>query len=142
MVDLRELLQSSNIMNSKPPELLPNGKYPGVITKHEFGSTKSDNPTPYVRYHVKLTGWPEGEEAVDGVDITKRNTQVDFWLTPDSFYILARFLKALGIEDEGEGDEVLLGKPVGSLVLATIAQEPAKKGSEELANRGKRLEAL
>lgn len=139
MVNLSELLNGQSLLNAKPPELLPDGDYPCVITKHEF---RKAGDADLISYSAKLTGWPAGEDPVEGIDVTKRFTNVDFWLDAERMHRLATFLKLAGVEDNGQGDDAMLAEPVGAALLVTIKQEPAKKGSEELVNRGKAFKAF
>lgn len=121
MPDFTELLRKP-AGEAKEPEPLPQAEFPAIIKSHEFGDNNR-NKTPYVRYHLAYTGWPEGVEPVEGIDLTKKTGRKDFYLTEDSLYRLDDFLRGLGIELEGRSYEETIPEAVGMHVIAEVVQQ-------------------
>lgn len=96
MPDFTSLL-SKPVADVKRPEALPAGIYPGVIKGYELGD-QNKNKTPYVRFSLGLTGWPEGAEAIEGVDLSHRSLRRDYFLTEDALWRLKDLMESLGIK--------------------------------------------
>lgn len=84
----------------KPPPLIPAGPYRCETAGLSFDKSKDKN-TPFasvaVRYQEALEG--VDPEAVAGVDIAKRTSKIDFYLTEDATFRLVNFAKDCGVED-------------------------------------------
>jgi hypothetical protein len=119
---------------AKPQTPLPIGDYPAILKSWEPGTSQNGNS--YIRFHVGLTGWPEGfsesETMYEGpggqmvpIDLSKRQLRRDFFLTDDALVMLDNFLRTLGFEDElanGAEYEVLLPQTIGKAVTAEVQQ--------------------
>jgi hypothetical protein len=132
MVDFSKLLQKPAGEAKKPPPL-PVATFPGVIKSYELGDNNK-NKTPYVRYQIGLTGWPEGEEPIEGLDISKRTMRKDYYLTDESLWRLDEFLRSLGIEGKGRGYDEVLPEAVGASVMAEV-QQYMNQDTSELGNQ-------
>lgn len=130
MPDFTELLRKP-AGEAKEPPVLPQALYPGIISSHEFGD-QNQNKTPYVRYHLKCTGWPEDVEALEGVDLSKRNFRKDFYLTEDSLWRLDEFLRSVGIELEGRSYEETIPEAIGKSVNIEVVQSLSQRTNKPM----------
>lgn len=140
MPDFRELLKRPAGKGKKPP-VLPAADYPGIVKAHEMGvSTKKK--TPYVRFHLGLTGWPDEVEessrmATDGegqsypIDLSKKQFRTDFYFTDDSIYRLDEFLKSCGIDPAGRTYEECIQDCQGKEVVVQMIQKMNEESNEE-----------
>lgn len=114
MPDFSELLRKP-AGEAKRPQALPIGDYQGVIRSFEVGDSNR-NHTPYVRFAITLTAWPEGMEPVEGVDLNKRQLRKDFFLTDEALWRLDELIKTFGVDAAGKRYEdvlpLLVGQPV------------------------------
>lgn len=124
MVDFSSLLNRA-AGEAKKPVPLPDGDFPGVITKWEPGETRSEKKTPKVTFTIQFTGWPDDVSASDfpDVDLSKRPAQKDFWLTEESLFRLDEFLTQLGIDLTGRTYQETLPEAIGKPVIATMRQK-------------------
>lgn len=125
MPDFTELLKQPAGQAKKPPAL-DVGNYPGIIKSFEVDN-KNKNQTPYVRFHVGLTGWPADSEpqTLDGgepIDLTKRQMRRDYYLTPDALWRLDEFLRNMGVDLSGRGYDEVLPELVNQPVLVSVKQ--------------------
>jgi len=123
MPDFRSLLNKP-AGEAKKPEALAADNYPGIIKNFEVGDANK-NKTPYVRFHLGLTGWPgEPQLGPDGtpIDLSKRQLRRDFFLTEDAYWRLDEFLRALGIELTGRTYEETLPETRGKNVMVEVQQ--------------------
>lgn len=113
----------SNILSTKMSEIekpkpLPSGSYSAIITKTEFGETKSDKKTPYLRLFLKPLGAGADVDAQalqEFGPIGDKEMKFDFYLTKDSLHRLKTFLaEVIGVDD------------VNSTLETGIAQLPMK----------------
>ncbi len=130
MVDFSKLLRK-NVSDAKRPPALPAADYPGIIARHELGD-QNTNHTPYVRYHVRLTGPAETVDPAElaGIELDKRQMRRDFFLTDDADWRLAEFLKSCGIETEGRNFEDTISEAVGKTVVVQVQQYLNQKTNE------------
>ena len=125
MPDFSTLLSKSlDAVKKAPP--LDAGNYPGVITGYEPGESR-EKKTPYVRFNLKLTGWPEGGEPQkrdDGtaMDLAGKTLRRDYFLTEDALWRLKEFLEDLGMNTAGQTFMDLLPKTIGENVLVEVKQ--------------------
>jgi hypothetical protein len=130
-VDFSSLLRAP-MGESKRPEALPVGDYPGVIKSREFGKSQKKG-TPYVRFQIAMTGFPDDIDPseVEGVDLSKRTFRTDFYLTAESLYRLDDFLKSCGVASGTleEGIEQV----IGASVICKMEQY-VKEGTDETGN--------
>lgn len=115
------------------PSPLPVETYPGIIKSYEYGD-QNKNKTPYVRFHLSLTGWPESvsendrqQANADGVlepiDLSKRRLRRDFFLTDEAYVRLDEFLRSCGIDlSDGPDYEVVIPQVVGCPVNVEVQQ--------------------
>lgn len=111
----------------KLPILLPAADYPGIVGGFEFGES-SKQKTPFVRFKVNLTDWPQedvDEEAKAGIELGKRPQRVDFYLTEDAEYRLDNFLTSCGVDMEGRTYEETIPEAVGKEVVISIRHRSA-----------------
>lgn len=128
MVDFSKLLKKP-AGQAKAPEALPQAIYPGIIKSHSFGESPQKK-TPYVRYEVALTGWPdEVDESLrvdsdgEAIDLSKKSFQADFYISDGALFMLDRFLDSMGISMEGRTYEETIPEAVGMGVLVPVNQQ-------------------
>lgn len=133
-VDFSNLLKKKS-GEAKRPKHLPVGTYPGKIKSFEYGD-KNKNNTPYVRFHLAATSWPETVDASDQVeddgrviDLSKKRLRRDIYLTEDALHILDEFLKSCG-QELGASYEEVIPKCVGSDVLIDVGTYVNQQSSE------------
>jgi hypothetical protein len=119
-VDFSQLLRQQ-AGKAERPKALPIGEYPGMVRGWEPGNANR-NQTPYVRFSIVLTGWPDSVNFEDRgeVDVTKRTLRRDFFLTPESFYRLDLFIKSCGVEPRERSYEEVLPELVGQPVVVSV----------------------
>ena len=144
MPNFAELLNKPAGEAKKPP-VLDAGDYPGVIKSYEMGES-SQKKTPYVRFMVGLTGWPEGAEPQtreDGtpIDLSTKTLRRDFFITDDALWRFDEFLRAIGIDPTGRTYADLLPETVGAGVLAEVRQG-MNQNSNDLFNEIAGLKSL
>jgi hypothetical protein len=127
------------------PAVLPIEVYPGIIRRFEYGD-QNRNKTPYVRYFVALTGWPESvpphermHKDADGnmveIDLSRRQFTADFYLTDEAIAMLDNFLRSCGLELEGMTYEAVVPQAVGAQVLCRIGQYINEQSNETVNSR-------
>lgn len=126
MVDFSTLLRTP-AGHAKKPGALPVDSYPAVIKSWEVGDNNK-NKTPYVRFVIGLTDWPDGvseEERQDNgeaIDLSKRQMRRDYYLTDDARWRLEELLAGCGLTLEGSTYEELLPQMVGMSVVVEVQQ--------------------
>lgn len=126
MPDFSKLLNAP-AGEAKKPEPLLAGNYPGVIKSFEMGDNNK-NKTAYVRFHLGLTGWPEGQDpqtmpSGEPMDLTKRGQlRKDFYVTEDALWRLDEFLREMGVNLAGRPYAEVLPETVGASVLVEVQQ--------------------
>jgi hypothetical protein len=125
MPDFSSLL-SKPAGEAKKPPVLDAGDYPGVIKGYELGES-SQKKTPYVRFQIGLTGWPDGADTQtreDGtpIDLSTKALRRDYFLTPDALWRLDEMLKSLGIDMAGKSYQDILPETVGTGIIAEVRQ--------------------
>lgn len=136
-VDFSALLKKPAGEAKKPP-VLPVGDYQGVVRSHEMGDSNR-NRTPYVRFVVVLTEWPEAlpvEDRPDGVELNKRQLRKDFYITDDSLWRLDAFIRSCGVEPSGRVYEEVLPELVGQPVFVQVQHYMNPQTSEIGNNTG------
>lgn len=120
---------------AKRPPLLPVGDYHGVIRSHEMGDN-NQNHTPYVRFTVVLTEWPEDVEPEDreGIELNKRQMSRDFFFTEDALWRLDEFIRSCGIDPQGRPYEEILPELIGQPVTAQIQRGLSRRREGEFYN--------
>lgn len=139
---------------AKKPEALPAGDYPAKIKSFEQGLS-SQKKTPFVRFHLAYTGWPDEIDAeqresvnADGttsaIDLTKKQGKIEFYLTDDALHMLDTMLRSLGLSMEGRTYEELIPEAVGADVLAQVIQEVDDRDAEDIRtfNKVKKIVGL
>lgn len=133
-MDFSSLLDR-NVEDIKRPPALPAGDYPAVIKNKEFGDNNK-NKTPYVRFAIGLTGWPEEVDSADRqfdgkpIDLSKKTFRKDYYLTEDSLWRLKDFLEALGLGGGNRKISELIDECIGQPVIAQVEQYINQKNSE------------
>lgn len=120
---------------AKRPPVLPVGDYQGVIRSHEVGDSNR-NHTPYVRFGIVLTEWPESIDPADRPDIelNKRQMRRDFFLTEDSLWRLDEFIRSCGVDPAGRMYEEVLPELVGQPVTAQVQHFMSQTREGEVGN--------
>lgn len=121
MPDFSALLKKPAGEAKRPPPL-PIGDYQGVIKSHEVGDNNR-NHTPYVRFGIVLTEWPENlaeSDRPDGVDLNKRQLRKDYFLTEESLWRLDEFIRSCGIDPNGRAYEEVLPELIGQPVYVQV----------------------
>lgn len=117
---------------AKKPVALPMGDYPAVIKSFENGDQNA-NKTPYLRFHIGLTNFPDSitEEERADIDLSKKQLRRDFYLTPEAFWRLDEFFRSVGVQFDGvKTYEELAPEVVGASVIAEVQQYVNQKTSE------------
>lgn len=130
MVDFSQLLRKP-VGEAKRPPALPVGDYPGVIKGYAFGDNNR-NRTPYIRFTLGLTGWPEDADPLDGVDLSKRQKTRDYYLTDDAEWRLHDFIQTLGLDLNGQSLEEAIPQTVGCSVMVSIRQRLNQESNEQM----------
>ena len=138
MVDFTQLL-SKPAFEAKKPEALPVGDYTGVIKAYELGDNNKEK-TPYVKYTIALTEWPEDvpEAEKEGINISKRQLSRNFFLrdkegSDQILWRLDEFLRSCGIDGKGRQYQELISEPVGLTVKVSVKQY-MNRTSNEIGN--------
>ncbi len=129
MPDFSELInRPAGVAKRQPP--LPAYDYPGIITSYEPG--KSSKGTPYVRFHVTLSGWPEGipegaKQDSDGneMDLSKKRFRYDYYTSDDALVMLDDFIRGCGVnlpDDGSVGYGEAISQLIGCQVTASVQQ--------------------
>lgn len=137
MPDFSALLKKPAGEAKKPPTL-PIGDYQGIVKSFEIGDNNR-NRTPYVRFLVVLTEWPEAIEVGDrpeGVELNKRQLRKDYFLTDDSLWRLDAFIRSCGVEPEGRVYEEVLPEIIGQPVYMQIQHYMSPQTNEIGNNAG------
>lgn len=123
--------------------------YPGTIKSFETGD-QNKNKTPYVRFHLSLTGfgdavpesWEQWNPLANGgaggmepvqkadVDLSKRQLRRDFFLTDDALWRLDDLIRSCGIDPTGRVYEEVLPELQGAQVLIEVQQYTNEKNGE------------
>lgn len=134
MADFSQLLRKP-AGEAKKPAALPAGDYSGVIKSFEVGD-QNKNKTPYIRFQVALTGWPDSVDESDrgDTDLSKRQMRRDYYLTDDALWRLDEFIKSCGVEPNGRSYEEIVPELMGASVLAEV-QQYLNQTSNEIGNQ-------
>jgi hypothetical protein len=143
MVDFSSLLKKPAGLAVKPAALVA-GDYPVKIKSFEVGD-QNKNKTPYVRYFLAITGWPDSvaeddrvQKNPDGstasIDLSKRQPRRDFFLTDDAMWRLDEFLRSCGVEPKGRSYEEVIPEVVGADCVAEM-QQYLNQTSNEIGNQ-------
>ena len=133
MVDFSQLLRKP-AGEAKRPKALPIGDYQGMIRSHEVGD-QNRNRTPYVRFGLVLTEWPDTigpDDRVD-IDLGRRTLRKDFYLTEESMWRLDRFIKSCGIDPQSRTYEEILPQLIGQPVVVQV-QHFLNQQTNEIGN--------
>jgi len=137
-VDFKTLL-SKPASDIKKPVPLPAGTYRGVVLNHSF-EVSSKKQTPFVRFYLQPQSAEADvdEEALVGVEITKKKLKIDFYLTPDAEFRVIDLGKSLGYQTEGRSlGEVITEISTNSPVLMEVTQQNSLDGQEIYNNVNK-----
>ena len=128
---------------AKKPDALNAGDYPGIIKSFEMGDANK-NKTPYVRFNVGLTSWPDEPQtdaAGTPIDLSKRQLRRDFFFTEEALWRLDAFLAEIGISAKGRSYEEALPETVGANILVEV-QQYMNQQTNEIGNQIGGLKAL
>jgi hypothetical protein len=127
----------------RPPPL-PVEMYAGKVQSYEYGDNNT-NKTPYVRYQLSLTEWPEDVPEEKRVFKDREGNEVpinlqrvrlrrDFYLTDDALWRLDEFLRSCDIEPEGHDYGEVCPQAVGCNVTIEV-QQYLNRTTNELGNQ-------
>ena len=130
-VDFNSLL-SAPAGTALKPHVLPIGDYPAVVKNREFGES-AQKKTPFVKYALGLTGWPEGlpddqkgqtddEGVFHPTDLTKKTVYVTYYLSEDAMFMLENAIASCGVELKGLTRKEAIEAVIGKYVIATVTQ--------------------
>lgn len=141
MVDFSQYMRKPAGQATKPAALFP-ADYPAVVASFEKPA-ENKNGNVFIRFQFRLTGWgnavPEDEKFVkdkDGkptdtpIDPTKRQMRRDFFMTEDALYRLDEFIRACGVNPEGQSYEETIPQCVGANVSVGVEQYVNQKSNE------------
>lgn len=126
--NLRDLL-SRPADGFKAPPPLPAGTYYGTISGTEYGESR-EKKTPYVRFTVKLMSPGQDIEPsmLEGIDLSRRDQRVDFFLTEDAVFRLVEFARTCNIAPEGRAlSEIIQELGMGAAVKVDVVQVSGKE---------------
>lgn len=136
MVDFSSLLKKP-AGEAKKPAALDAGNYEGIIKSFEIGDNNK-NKTPYVRFHLGYTGWPNNEPQLDAggkaIDLSKRAGRRDFYITDEALWRLDDLISALGIDSVGRSYDEVLPETVGKSVIVEV-QQYMNQSTNEIGNQ-------
>lgn len=123
---------------------LPAENYPGKIQSYEYGDNNT-NKTPYVRYQLSLTDWPDSiaEEKRyfkdrDGnaipVNLSRVRLRRDFFLTDDALWRLDEFLRSCDVDPEGSDYGEVCPQVIGCDVTVEV-QHYLNPRTNEITNQ-------
>lgn len=120
---------SKPVGSGEKPKPYPVGSYSARITKFEFAKSKRKE-TPYVRYGIRLeqalADVPQDQLA--GVDLSRRELHVDFYLTEDAQHRLDTFLiEHAGIVGGGRALAQTIPEAVNRTIVVMVGQTPSQK---------------
>lgn len=137
-MDLRTLLDVP-VDSIKPPAKWPAGAYHGIVEKYEPGESR-EKKTPFLRVFVRYTradeSIPEDMLTIDGkpLDMAKgpggRARYRDYYLTPDSLFMLVDFVKSTGVETEGKNLSSCLPELVHKPVVIELIDKSSQDGTQ------------
>lgn len=129
-VDFKSLL-SKPADTVERPKPLPAGTYHGMIGAYKFDESKNKK-TPYVRFDLKVhrAGSDVDPEAVNGIDLSKKNLRRDYYLTDDALYRLKDLIESCGISTTGRSFNELIPELLNKQVIIGVTQRPSEDGTE------------
>lgn len=133
-VDFKKIL-SKPADKVERPKALPAGTYFGNIDKYTFDESKQKK-TPYIRFFVKVASpGPDVDAAsLEGIDLSKKQLQKDFYLTDESLYRLTDFLAALGINITGRSIDECVPETKGMSVQVAVTQRAGGDEGKDIFN--------
>lgn len=114
---------------------MPSASYPGIIKTFEMGDNNK-NKTPYVRFHLGYTGWPDevDSEARAGIELQKRQQRKDFYVSEDALWRLDEFVRTCGVEPHGRAYGEIFPELIGKEVLIEVLQD-LNQSTNEMFNK-------
>jgi phage-related protein len=133
-VDFSKLL-AKKADDAKPPPVLPNGTYHGFIKGHNFGKSR-EKQTPYVQFELSVTSAGDDVDQTElvGIELSRKNLSITFYLTENSDFRLTEFLRSLGIKTEGRSFGELIPETTNAPVLISISQRLDKNDPTRIFN--------
>lgn len=134
MADFRTLLRKP-MDEVKAQPVLPAGTYHGRIVSYELGES-SRKRTPFVRYHVALTGAGDDVDPADleGISLTDKKLRTDFFITDDATFRLKQFLESDGSSLAGRSLGECIGDVVNGNVLVAVTQRTSSTNADQVFN--------
>ena len=138
MPDFATLIKRPAGVAKRPPPM-PAFDYPAIITSYEPGKNEKTG-NEYIRWHVKVTGWPESlpesarqDHEGNEIDFSKRSFRMDMYTTDDALIMLDDFIRSCGVnlpEDGSVTYEEAIPQCIGAQVVASVQQTFNDKSSE------------
>jgi hypothetical protein len=140
MTDFRALL-TKPIKEIEEPQPLPPGTYTARIGQSKFGDTKGENATPFVEFPLSIltAGDDVDTEALENwgnrEKLARTKQKITFYLTEDSLFRLANFIKNTCEISEDEADNLNDGIPLtlNKVISIHISHGVSKKTKKPYA---------
>jgi len=118
--------------------------YPGKIQSYEYGDSNA-NKTPYVRYQLSLTDWPDGvpeekryfkdrEGNLVPINLQRVRLRRDFFLTDEALWRLDEFLRSCDVEPDGKDYAEVCPQVIGCDVVIEV-QQYLNQNTNEIGNQ-------
>lgn len=136
-------LLNRTVGSSERPKPLPVGSWQCVVKSREFGRTKSEKQTPYVRfvYGIVSPGGDVDPSLLAGQEVAGKEIRDDFYITPDSVYRLEEFLmNVLGLT--GMSTSQAIDAAIGRPLVVHTEQEIDKRDQTKIYTRVKSYSQL
>lgn len=126
------------------PPALPVENYPGKIQSYEYGDNNT-NKTPYVRYQLSLTDWPDSipeekrffkdrEGNLVPINLQRVRLRRDFFLTDDALWRLDEFLRSCDVDPDGHEYGEVCPQVIGCDVTVEV-QQYLNQNTNEIGNQ-------
>jgi len=127
-VDFKGLL-SKRVDDVKKPKPLPAGTYNGIVTAFTYGES-TQKQTPYVKYTCKIHSAQDDVDEADleGIDLSKKELNVTFYLTQDAEWRVVEFIKSCGVDTSGRALGECIPDVVQASVILAVTQRMSKDG--------------
>lgn len=121
-LDFAKLL-AKKVDDIKPPPVLPEGTYRGVVTKYEFVESQQKK-TPGVKVTFRFLSAEDDVDAEELKEIENLATierSTSFWITENSEFMLAEFIKSCGISTQGRSLSETIPELQNANILIKVA---------------------
>ena len=137
MADFKSLL-SRKVDDAERPDVLPAGRYEGVVVDYMPKESNTADKTPQVQVNVRLTAATEDVDPEDLVNpkgkeirVADRRMRHDFWLDEENQWKLSEFIRSCGVETAGRSFGETLPEVKNAPVFVLVTQTPDKQKRNE-----------